>query len=111
MTTTEPELRALAARDATDNPLGKMLERIAEAQAERDAARADLAALQQVIDQQAGLIDAEREKVRVLREAADRIANGKGDSITGHLPAAECRRVAAAALATTEPKPERKADE
>lgn len=36
-----------------------------------------------------------------LRAALERIATGKGDSMTGHLPAAECRRVAAAALRET----------
>lgn len=102
---TEPELRALAARDATDNPLGKMLKRIAEAQAERDAARADLAALQQVIDQQAGLIDAEREKVRVLREAIREAARNLRRVPYGSAFADALERKYATALATTEPKP------
>lgn len=46
-------------------------------------------------------LQSERAKVKALREALERIAYGKGDSITGHLPAAECRRVAASALAAT----------
>jgi hypothetical protein len=46
-------------------------------------------------------VDDLRERVRALREALERIASDAGDSITGHLPAAVCRRVATAALAAT----------
>ncbi len=65
--------------------------------------RADLAALQQVIDQQAGLIDAEREKVRVLREALVGIRSWMPPSGSDpELDEAMCR--VDHALATTEPK-------
>ncbi len=84
---TEPELRALAARDAIlsaeeeaalrkwaaesarPDMLGEWRGDVRRLLALIDAARADLAALQQVNDQLAGQRDAEREKVRVLREA------------------------------------------
>lgn len=43
-------------------------------------------------------LSAAQERIKVLEEGLSRIARGKGDSISGHLPAAECRRIAEALL-------------
>lgn len=113
MSMTEPELRALAARDAIlsaeeeaalrkwaaesarPDMLGEWRGDVRRLLALIDAARADLAALQQVNDQLAGQRDAEREKVRVLREALQHARN----------QIRHPDQMIEAALATTEPKP------
>jgi len=130
---TESELRALAARDAIPSAeeeaalrkwaaesvwpdmLGEWRGDVRRLLALIDAARADLAALQQVNDQLAGQRDAEREKVRVLREAVrvlvppDRAPSENcwcphyhDRAKVGHASVCTAAR---AALATTEPKP------
>lgn len=120
---TEPELRALAARDAIPSAeeeaalrkwaaesvwpdmLGEWRGDVRRLLALIDAARADLAALQQVNDQLAGQRDAEREKVRVLREAVSEAARNLRRVPYGSAFADALESKYAAALATTEPKP------
>lgn len=84
-------------------------EECAAIKSQRDSARAEAERLRKERDAQDTAFDslrqrhvAARARIKALEEALERIAHSKGDSISGHLPAAECRRIAASLLTPVE---------